>query len=189
MSRGHVCKPYNSVRDLLEAPQNPMPWWSLVEPLQPRTLAYRLNEQFNDLLAADAKLFVSERRAQTLVCHDFKGNYLTDKFVTGGVKFDDYRFYNWAACDIFCYFSHYFVTVPTLQWLNAAHKHGVKVLGTFIVESRAGHRRLNEEVLKSYETARSVADALVSICEQCKFEGWLVNIECTVDENNVQVLK
>jgi mannosyl-glycoprotein endo-beta-N-acetylglucosaminidase len=106
------------------------------------------------------------------------------------------------------YFSHHFITIPTLQWINVAHKHGVKVLGkfllkafvriekkfrnfsgTFIVESRAGQKIFNNDVLQSVEVARTVADALVFIAKECKFEGWLINVECLVDENNVPILK
>jgi mannosyl-glycoprotein endo-beta-N-acetylglucosaminidase len=108
--------------------------------------------------------------------------------LTDAVKFDEYRFYNWAGCDIFCYFSHRFITIPTLQWLNAAHKHGVKVLGTFIVEWDDGKKMINEQILSSLTEAKLVADALVYIAKACNFEGWLINIESAVEEANVPVL-
>lgn len=36
---------------------------------------------------------------------------------------------HWWYMDIFVYFSHHLVTIPPVGWINAAHKHGVRVLG------------------------------------------------------------
>lgn len=101
-------------------------------------------------------------------------------FINGSTKWDDYRFYHWAGIDYFCYFSHEYVTVPTLAWINAAHRHGVRVLGTLIFEGDAGRKRL-EEILQSTEYMHSIADALVKLAQRCRFEGWLLNVECTLE--------
>ena len=108
--------------------------------------------------------------------------------MNGCTKWDDYRFYHWTGIDYFCYFSHSYITVPTLSWINAAHKHGVSVLGTVIVESASG-RILLEEILQSETFMQSIADALVGVAKSCKFEGWLLNIECSLAENKIQMLR
>eukprot|EP00794_Sanderia_malayensis_P001196 gene1196-568_t len=51
-------------------------------------------------------------KPKTLVCHDMQGGYRED--------------------------SHNIVTIPPPCWTNAGHKHGVKVLGTFITEWNDG---------------------------------------------------
>lgn len=53
------------------------------------------------------------------------------RFIHGADKHDSYTFYNWCCVDIFIYFSHNFVTVPTIPWINAAHSNGVPILGNF----------------------------------------------------------
>ncbi|KAJ8890084.1 hypothetical protein PR048_009591 [Dryococelus australis] len=52
-------------------------------------------------------------------------------FVNGSTKHDEYRFFHWAGIDTFVYFSHHFITIPPPVWVNAAHLHGVKILGKF----------------------------------------------------------
>jgi len=71
-------------------------------------------------------------------------------------KYDDYRFVHWSAVDYFCYFSHQYVTIPPSGWLNAAHRHGVPVVGTFIVEAPG----LLNEVLATEETVSRTVEAL-----------------------------
>lgn len=110
------------------------------------------------------------------------------RFITGSTKWDDYRFYHWAGIDYFCYFSHEYITIPTLSWINAAHNNGVKVLGTVIVESSRG-RRLLEEILQSKAYMMLIVEALVLIAERCQFEGWLLNVECSLHESKIPMLK
>lgn len=51
------------------------------------------------------------------------------RFVQGSAAQNPYAFYHWQYVDIFVYFSHHMVTIPPVGWTNAAHKHGVCVLG------------------------------------------------------------
>lgn len=53
-------------------------------------------------------------------------------------RLDDYKvtdstapfiFFHWWYIDIFVYFSHNFITIPPVGWINQAHMHGVIVLG------------------------------------------------------------
>lgn len=51
------------------------------------------------------------------------------RFVQGTNAEAPYAFYHWQYIDIFNYFTHKLVTIPPAVWTNAAHKHGVIVLG------------------------------------------------------------
>lgn len=208
---GHECQAIRSIKDLLEFEHHPVSWRNLVLPITPRSRSRYLGERYQEIdFDAGVTDFVEDQsRPQVLLCHDFKGNYLIDRFINGtiGQEWVDYRFYNWAAVDIFCYFSHHFVTIPTLQWLNCAHKNGVKVIGTFIVEG--GNVTLLKDILQSEEFMRKVADALVTVAKICQFQvrtvsactvtkililiaspqGWLLNIECSLDEDKIPLLK
>ncbi|CAG8468523.1 5301_t:CDS:2 [Acaulospora colombiana] len=71
---------------------------------------------------------IDKRECEVVVCHDMAGGYHEDFFDIG------YSVQYWQYVDIFIYFSHHRLTVPPSQWTNAAHRNGVKVLGTFITE-------------------------------------------------------
>ncbi|XP_068434849.1 cytosolic endo-beta-N-acetylglucosaminidase [Clinocottus analis] len=122
---------------------------------------------------------------RTLVSHDMMGGYLDDRFPQGTHAEAPYAFYHWQYIDIFNYFSHNLVTIPPAVWTNAAHKHGVVVLGTFITEWTDGAAAC-EAFLKEEESYRSVADKLVQISHCYGFEGWLINIENTLSEAAVK---
>lgn len=49
--------------------------------------------------------------------------------IDGTGNYSAYTFYNWGAIDIFCYFSHHFITIPPLGWINVGHAHGTQVIG------------------------------------------------------------
>lgn len=38
-------------------------------------------------------------------------------------------------CDIFIYFSHNLITIPTIPYINVCHQFGTKILGTIITEN------------------------------------------------------
>ena len=92
-----------------------------------------------------------------------------------------YVIYHWQLIDMFVYFSHHFVTIPPPCWTNAAHTHGVPVLGTVITEQREGIE-ICSNFLESHATFQHLADQLVNIAEYYGFDGWFLNIE-----NHIQV--
>ncbi|XP_068587605.1 cytosolic endo-beta-N-acetylglucosaminidase [Cebidichthys violaceus] len=118
---------------------------------------------------------------RTLVSHDMMGGYLDDRFAQGTMAEAPYAFYHWQYIDIFNYFTHNMVTIPPAVWTNAAHKHGVVVLGTFITEWTDGAAAC-EVFLKEEESYRSVADKLVQLSHYYGFDGWLINIENSLSE-------
>ncbi|XP_077257220.1 cytosolic endo-beta-N-acetylglucosaminidase isoform X2 [Temnothorax americanus] len=141
----------------------------------------------SDVVAQKIPLERVDRAEQprTLVCHDMKGGYLEDRFLQGSTSHDSYVFYHWSIVDTFVYFSHHFVTIPPCGWITAAHRHGVKVLGTVITE---GNNDTWDTILASQEDARKFADALVSIAISYQFEGWLLNVENKIKREDIDNL-
>ncbi|KAL3876300.1 hypothetical protein ACJMK2_034164 [Sinanodonta woodiana] len=128
-----------------------------------------------------------EQRPRTLVCHDMAGGYLEDRFIQGCFKDNCYRFYHWNYIDTFVYFSHYFVTIPPPGWTNAAHKHGVCILGTVITEWDDGKKNC-EIFLQTEESYKALANKLVQIAVYYQFDGWLINIENIIQVNMIENL-
>ncbi|XP_032831936.2 cytosolic endo-beta-N-acetylglucosaminidase [Petromyzon marinus] len=124
---------------------------------------------------------------RTLVCHDMMGGYLDDRFVQGVCSDEPYSFYHWAHVDVFIYFSHHTVTVPPVGWVNAAHRHAVPILGTFITEWRGGEE-VCDRFLQGEESARALANQLVRISTFYQLDGWFINIENNVQPEKVAVL-
>ncbi|XP_036853109.2 cytosolic endo-beta-N-acetylglucosaminidase isoform X2 [Manis javanica] len=120
---------------------------------------------------------LSSRRPRTLFCHDMMGGYLDDKFIQGAAVQNPYSFYHWQYIDIFVYFSHHTVTIPPVGWTNAAHRHGVCVLGTLITEWKDGGQLCESFLAGDKRSYQAVANQLVLIAEFFHFDGWLINIE------------
>ncbi|KAL9659430.1 hypothetical protein QQ045_024236 [Rhodiola kirilowii] len=120
-------------------------------------------------------------RPRILVCHDMEGGYTDDdKWVQGGSNTDAYAIWHWYLMDVFVYFSHNLVTLPPPGWTNAAHKHGVKVLGTFITEWDEG-RVICNKLLATKESSQKYAELLVELAVALHFDGWLLNLEVALD--------
>ena len=113
-----------------------------------------------------------------IACHDMRGGY-TDDFHCQSIAHSGqttaYTFQHWAHIDTLIYFSHTRVTVPPSAHITAAHKDGVRVLGTVITEWAQGSQETVELVTR--DGGAEYANALVRLCEYHGFDGWLVNIE------------
>uniref|UniRef100_A0A8C5GPA7 Cytosolic endo-beta-N-acetylglucosaminidase n=1 Tax=Gouania willdenowi TaxID=441366 RepID=A0A8C5GPA7_GOUWI len=148
-----------------------------------RSDASPFNASTVELAARHPPLSLSQQR--TLVSHDMMGGYLDDRYIQGSDAEAPYAFYHWNHIDVFNYFSHRMVTIPPAVWTNAAHRHGVPVLGTFITEWTDGAVTC-ESFLKDEDSYRGVADKLVQISHCYRFDGWLINIENTLSEAAVK---
>ncbi|KAK3014089.1 hypothetical protein RJ639_009494 [Escallonia herrerae] len=128
-------------------------------------------------------------RPRMLVCHDMAGGYTNDdKWVQGGANEGAYAIWHWYLMDVFVYFSHSLVTLPPPCWTNTAHKHGVKVLGTFITEWDEGRVTANK-LLSSKESAQMYAERLTELAVALGFDGWLLNMEVNLDVGRIPILK
>jgi len=127
-------------------------------------------------------------RPRVLVCHDMKGGYVDDKWVQGCENEAGFAIWHWYLMDIFVYFSHSLVTIPPPCWTNTAHRHGVKVLGTFITEWDEG-KATCKEMLATKESAQMYAERLAELATALGFDGWLINIENDIDEEQIPNMK
>uniref|UniRef100_A0A0D9Z740 Cytosolic endo-beta-N-acetylglucosaminidase TIM barrel domain-containing protein n=1 Tax=Oryza glumipatula TaxID=40148 RepID=A0A0D9Z740_9ORYZ len=101
-------------------------------------------------------------RRRILACHDFRGGYRDDAAPQGGHDPGAYALWHWHLIDVFVYFSHYLVTLPPPCWVNAAHLHGVKVLGAFITEWDKV-AEICEEMLATEASAQMYAERLTEL--------------------------
>ncbi|KAJ8764176.1 hypothetical protein K2173_005101 [Erythroxylum novogranatense] len=127
-------------------------------------------------------------KPRLLVCHDMKGGYLDDKWVQGGTNPDAYSIWHWYLIDIFVYFSHSLVSLPPPCWTYTAHRHGTKVLGTFITEWDEG-RLICNELLKTRESAHMYAERWAELTVALGFDGWLINMEIKLSVDQIPNLK
>lgn len=130
----NVCSPIKTTSELWACLQNPPSWIYRIVDRHPRSNFVIKNEK-NDCHISDEAKVASKPRLdrnsvpRTLVCHDMKNGYLEDKYISSVNIGNGYCFYRWSQIDIFVYFSHHFITVPPIAWINAAHRNGVKICG------------------------------------------------------------
>jgi len=141
-----------------------------------------------------AKRPVIQDQCKVLVCHDMQGGYAEDNWIQGSVRSLVYSVRFWQFVDVFVYFSHHRVTIPPVCWTHAAHKNGVKILGTFITEWDQG-KADTYAMLERFQLDENgkrhflMVDKLVSVAKYYQFDGWLINIEVAMlNENQTQDL-
>jgi mannosyl-glycoprotein endo-beta-N-acetylglucosaminidase len=111
-----------------------------------------------------------------MVCHDMKGNYLNDRWNNGAYFENAFQLLHWSHIDVFCYFSHEFVTIPPKAWVNVCHRNDTPILGTIITEWDAGYDACSD-VFGSAKSALEFAHKIAALTKCLDLDGWLVNIE------------
>lgn len=163
-----VSKPFKNLDELYNGIENLEPWFDIIKLRESTEYVYS-GKELDENVSRLAKL-TRDRLPRTLICHDMKGGYLEDKYNDGSDDNESYLFYHWSVIDVFIYFSHHFITIPPYGWINVAHKHGVKVLGTVITENIDGENIWDKIFISDDETKR-FADALITIAKFYNFEG------------------
>ncbi|KAL1465732.1 hypothetical protein WDU94_005275 [Cyamophila willieti] len=178
-----VCRPIEDLENLLNWTKSDITWNEMVLEKSPRT------DYVYDGSLEKSRRYVKSSTPRTLLCHDMKGGYLEDRFVKGTNDVEDpYVFTQWSIVDIFVYFSHHFVTIPPLGWINAANVHGVQVLGTVITEWKDGEA-IWQKLFEDQDKLDKMINQLVDICDHCKFDGYLINIENKVPAEHMDKMK
>jgi mannosyl-glycoprotein endo-beta-N-acetylglucosaminidase len=128
-----------------------------------------------------------QQKVKIILCHDMKNNYLEDKYYQGTNEKDAFRYYDWNLIEYFIYFSHHFITIPTESWINASHNNNVPILATLITEHQQGYD-LCERFLSDKSLIEKFVSKLVDITIFYGFDGWLLNIENKIKQENIENL-
>eukprot|EP01080_Neovahlkampfia_damariscottae_P005175 gene5175-8781_t len=160
-------------------PPNPLEFYPLRSLKELDEWKPKLNESISNIKLRKKK----ERKYKFIHCHDMAGGYLEDRFIQNGNSFHVYNFYEWKNIDIFIYFSHYRLTIPPPSWINASHKNGVKILGTFITEWEGGI----SDNIKLLDEIDKYVELFIKLVEYYNFDGWFFNLESKLpDESYVK---
>lgn len=98
-------------------------------------------------------------------------------------RFNEYVFTHWAQIDVFAWFAgtaERGVQLPSRGWVQAAHRNGVRVIGTvfFAPVAWGGSPKTVESFLRRDPQGRfPAARQLVRIAQFYGFDGWFVNAE------------
>lgn len=117
--------------------------------------------------------------------------------------FNSVTFENWAFIRKFINFggdalsgSH--ISAPDPEWVDVAHKNGVKVYGTVYIDSVNGTLQMTTNLLGSYNGRGEahkenyfvpVLDKLDALAKKMNLDGWFLNIESGLTKDNVNQLR
>ncbi|CAH8668202.1 unnamed protein product [Heterobilharzia americana] len=141
----------------------------------------------------------SSQLPKVIYCHDMGGGYLSsDRTVDFTRIFPAFRFIQWHLIDIFIYFSHQLITVPPISWINLAHRQGVSVYGTVIVEGVQCNEfqavfinplESNPDDDKRIRNYEDFAVRLDQIRRIIGFEGWFINFEVPLLKDKTSAIR
>ncbi len=129
-----------------------------------------------------------DSHARILLAPDGMNNF--GNYLHAQDTFNLYNFTNWAYIDTLNWFAgtaDQTVNVPARPWVEAAHKNGVRVLGTVFlgIAQWGGSADKVERLLVQDDAGRFIAaHKLVAMAEYYGFDGWLIN-----QETNLQAVK
>jgi mannosyl-glycoprotein endo-beta-N-acetylglucosaminidase len=108
--------------------------------------------------------------------------------INGSEYNNSFEVTDWSLVDIFCYFSHEFITIPPTSWISTCRNHGVQIIGTVITEWEDGFK-VCQELFQSPESAQHAAEYLIQLAIKTQIDGWLINIENPIPLDLIDNLK
>jgi endo-beta-N-acetylglucosaminidase D len=141
-----------------------------------------------------AKRVVGVRQVKDSMNTDLKILYCPDgissfvKYPHMPQKFNYFNFNHWQYIDILCWFGGSVeipILVPSKNWIDAAHKNGVKVIGIvfFIDEDWGGREQSVIDFLKKDSEGKYLAiKQLKAMAEKYNFDGWMLHFETIVHQ-------
>ena len=119
--------------------------------------------------------------SNVMLMHDYRGGYLENGYEAcqgAVVPKEDYVLEQWQRVEAFNYFTHCRVSIPPPTWVNAGHRNGALILGTFCIEGKDAHPEL---ILKKKPDGKySLAETLAQMAACYGFDGYLMNIEVAI---------
>ena len=154
------------------SPDGPLAEPRNVSRVELRTRFADPRSQLDSDLPADARVLIAPDGIDTLANH-----------LQAQDRFNLYTFTHWSSVDVLNWFggtAERNVSIPSRPWVEAAHRNGVKVLGTvfFAPEAWGGSEETVVEFLRR-DDAGGFPNALklIEIAEYYGFDGWLMNQE------------
>ncbi len=130
------------------------------------------NSQLNSNLNTDIKVLSAPDGINNL------GNYMTEQN-----QFNLFNFTHWQYIDVLNWFggtASQNIVMPSAPWVNAAHKNGVKVIGSvfFAPTAWGGNSAVIDNFMEQDANGNFIAaDKLIEIATYYGFDGWLFNQE------------
>ena len=110
---------------------------------------------------------------KVLYCPDWINNWVPELGVNE--PFNKYFISQWQFLDILVWFHGGGVVIPRAPWVNAAHKNGVKVIGTVLFYSNTPG--LTSFLTKDAQGKYPAVPILIQMAQYYGFDGWFFNIE------------
>ena len=157
-----------------------LPYYDSIDELEKWTsgIVDALHKANTPLLLRPKEIPDSKEKAKfsnIMLIPDYNNGYCATGYeACGGAEVDgiDYICRYWQLVEVFVYFGHKRATIPPPVWTNTAHRNGVLVLGTFIMEG------IDLENLITRDGDRyKLADILAQMADCYGFDGWLINLE------------
>ena len=116
-----------------------------------------------------------------MLMHDYRDGWHEYEASQGAIIPSTESWYvqeQWQRIEAFNYFIHARLSVPPPAWINAGHRNGARVLGTFSIE---GEDLDCDPMIEKRNGRFWVADKLTSIAACYGFDGYLINLELRTD--------
>ena len=151
-----------------------------------------IDDAINGYKTGKIKPLSPPQRNLICICHDMAGGYHHDNSSFGYHFYDNDKYQQlpfeyfieyWSIIDIFVYFTHDFITIPPVQWIENSHKHETLILGTLITEHEYG-TKLTHQFIDNKIIRQRVVKKMVDIAVYYGFDGWFLNFESHLKQNN-----